>query len=61
MENHAENVYQMLVPDPFLFWQRTQNSYCMQEIIFKMRYFERGLTKTFKKINFIFSFQPSPF
>ena len=28
---------------------------------FKNRYFERGLSKTFKKLNFIFSFQPSPF
>ena len=24
-------------------------------------YFERGLPKTVKKVNFIFSFQPSPF
>ena len=32
----------------------------MQEIILKIRYFERGLTKTFKKVNFNFSFQPVP-
>ena len=28
---------------------------------FKIRYFERGLSKTFEKVNFIFSFEPSPF
>ena len=33
----------------------------MQEIILVIRYFERGLSKTFKKVNFIFSFEPSPF
>ena len=27
----------------------------------KLFYFERGLSKTFKKVNFTFSFQPSPF
>ena len=27
----------------------------------KIRYFERGLSKTFKKVNFIFSFEPSSF
>ena len=26
----------------------------MQEILFKIRYFQRGLSKTFKKVNFIF-------
>ena len=33
----------------------------MQEIILKIRYFERGLSKSLKKVNFIFSFEPSPF
>ena len=59
MGKYAENVHQDLVPDPF-FMVLTQNSYCMQEIILKIRYFERGLSKTFKKVNF-FSFEPSPF
>ena len=27
----------------------------------KTRYFERGLSKSLKKVNFIFSFEPSPF
>ena len=33
----------------------------MQEILSKVRYFERGLSKSFKKDNFILSFEPSPF
>ena len=35
--------------------------HCMQEIILKIRYFERGLSKSLKKVNFIFSFEPSHF
>ena len=31
------------------------------EILFKIRYFERGLSKGLKKVNFIFSFKPSLF
>ena len=31
----------------------------MQEILFKIRYFERGLSKSLKKIYFIFSFKSS--
>ena len=33
----------------------------MQEILLRKIYFERDLSKTFKKVNFIFSFQPVPF
>ena len=33
----------------------------MQEILLKIRYFERGLSKSLKKGKFIFSFEPSPF
>ena len=33
----------------------------MQEVLSKIRYFERGLLKSLKKVNFIFSFEPSPF
>ena len=29
----------------------------MQEILLKIRYFERGLSKSLKKVNFIFSFE----
>ena len=38
-----------------------QNSHCMQEIIVKIRYFERGLSKTFKKLTLIFLLNPVPF
>ena len=33
----------------------------MQEIILKVKYFERGSSKSLKKGNFMFSFEPSPF
>ena len=33
----------------------------MEEIILKARYFERGLSKSLKKGNFLSSFRPSPF
>ena len=33
----------------------------MQQILFKIRYFERAMSKRLKKVNFIFSFEPSPF
>ena len=33
----------------------------MQKILLKIRYFEIGLSKSLKKVNFIFSFAPSPF
>ena len=33
----------------------------MQEVILKIRYFEKGLQKSFKKVNVIFSPNPVPF
>ena len=33
----------------------------MQEIVFKIRYFERGLSKSLKNVNFIFLSNPVPF
>ena len=33
----------------------------MEEIHLKIRYYERGSSKSLKKVNFIFSFEPSPF
>ena len=33
----------------------------MEEIILKVRYFKRGLSKSLKKGNLISSFEPSPF
>ena len=47
-------MHQKLVPDPVLILIITQNSYCMQEILLIIRYFEKGLSKSFKKVNFLF-------
>ena len=33
----------------------------MQEILLKITYLERRLSEPFKKVNFIFSFETSPF
>ena len=33
----------------------------MQEILLNISYFERGLSKRIKKVNFIFSLEPVPF
>ena len=33
----------------------------MKEIILRIRFFERELSKAFKKVTLIFSFEPSPF
>ena len=33
----------------------------MQEILLKIRYFGRGLSKSLKKVNLMFSFKPIPF
>ena len=60
-KNHAENVHQKLVPDSFFIFVNTQNNHCMQEIHVKISILKGGLSKTFKKVSFIFSFQPSPF
>ena len=38
----------------FNFAKKTQNSHCTQEIILKIRYSERGLSKTLKKVKFFF-------
>ena len=45
------------VQDPFL----TQNSYCIQEIVLKNRYFERVLSESYKKVNLILPFKPNFF
>ena len=60
MENHAENVHQKLVSDPFFILVNNPKQ-PLQEILLRIRYFERGLSKTFEKVNFILSFKPSPF
>ena len=62
MEKTYRKCAPSFVPYPFFYFgKQPPDSYCVQEILFKIRYFERGLSKTFKKVNFIFSFKPSPF
>ena len=45
----------------FEIWYITQNTHWMQEILSKISSFETGLSKSLKIVNFIFSFEPSPF
>ena len=51
-------MHQKLIPDPFLILVNNQKSDCMQGIILQIRYFQRELSKSFKNVNFIFSFEP---
>ena len=38
-----------------------ENSHCTQENILKIRQFEKGLSKSLKKVNFFFFSKPVPF
>ena len=58
-KNHAENVHQEVVPDPY--FNFGINSHYLQKILLKIKNFERGLSKSLKKVNFIFSVVPSSF
>ena len=40
-------------------WHRTAIG--CKKFLLKIRYFEGELSESFKKVNFIFSFEPSPF
>ena len=52
---------QKLVPDFFIILVNNLKQPLHAQIILKVRYFERGLSKSLKQGNFIFSFEPSPF
>ena len=61
MKNYPENWHQKLVPDHFLILVNTvtQNSQCIARNSFKNKgVFERGLSKTFKKLTCFFSLHP---
>ena len=47
-------------PRPLFYFVKQPKTAIVRNLL-KVRYFERGLSKTFKKANFIFSFEPSPF
>ena len=52
---------QKLVPDPFLILVNNPKQSLMQEILLKIRYFERGLSKSLKKLTLFFLSNPVPF
>ena len=54
-------MHQKLVLDPFLILVNNQKQPLHARNSFKKRYFERGLSKSLKKANFVFSFELSPF
>ena len=58
-----ENIITHCVPKtslkPLNFGKKTQSSHCMQEILLKIRYFGRGLSKSLRRVKFIFSFESS--
>ena len=62
MEKSCRKYVSKANPRPFfLFLVTTQNSHCIQEILLKIRCFERGLLKAIIKGKFIFSLEPSIF
>ena len=48
-------------PDPFLILVNNPKQPLHARNSFKIRRFERGLSKSLKKVNFIFSLNPVPF
>ena len=54
-------MHQNLVPDPFLILINNPKHPLHARNSLRVRYFERGLSNSFKKVYFIFSFKPSPF
>ena len=59
--NHVVSVHQKLGPDFYFILVNIPKQYCMRQILFKIICFERGLSKSFKNVNSIFSFEPNPF
>ena len=51
-------MHQKLLPDPFLILVNNPKQPCIQEIYLKIRYFERGLSKSLKKVYFFFLLNP---
>ena len=46
---------------PFYFGKQPKTAIACKKILLKIRYFERGLSKPFKKLTIFFLFEPSPF
>ena len=54
MEKSYRKCAKKLVPDPFLILVNNPEQSCMWEILGKVRYFQRELSKSLKKVNFFF-------
>ena len=54
-------MHQKLVQNQFLILVSNQKQPVHASIYFKIRYIERGLSKSPEKVNFVFSFEPNPF
>ena len=54
-------MHQELAPDPLLILINNQNNHCMQETVLKIRYFERGLSKSLQRVSLAFFSKPIPF
>ena len=62
MKNHAENVHQKLDSDPLLILVNNPKHSLHQEIILKIRCFDRGFSKSLlKKSTLFFLSNPVPF
>ena len=61
IEKSCKKCTAKLVPDLFIILVNNSKQPLRARNILKVKYFERGLSKTLKKGNFIFSFEPSPF
>ena len=62
MEKSCRKCASKASPKPlFYFYKQPKKAIACKKIILKIRYFERGLSKTLKKVNLIFSFEPSHF
>ena len=54
-------MHEKLASDPFLILVNNPKHPLNARNFFENKNFERGLSKCYKKVNFIFSFEPSPF
>ena len=61
MENHAENVHQRLVPDPFIILLNSPKQSLHARNSFENKIFVKRIIKKLKKVEFMFSFEASPF
>ena len=57
MEKSGRKLHQKLVPDPFLIWVSKSTQLLDAISSFKIKCFERGLSKSLNKVNFFFLFQ----